>query len=42
MKLKYIDNFNIDPKFHLNRSGLHLNYEGTVILANNFIMEMGY
>ena len=42
MKLKYIDNCNIDPKLHLNRSGLHLNYEGTLILANNFIREMGY
>ena len=42
MKLKYIDNSNIDPKLHLNRSGLHLTYEGTVILANNFIREMGY
>ncbi len=42
MKLKYIDNSNIDPKLHLNRSGLHLNYAGTVILANNFIREMGY
>ena len=41
MKLKYIDNSNVDPKLHLNRSGLHLNYEGTVILANNFIREVG-
>ena len=29
MKLKYIDNSNIDPNLHLNRSGLHLTYEGT-------------
>ena len=35
--IPYIDNENIDPKRHLNNSGLHLNYKGTSILANNFI-----
>ena len=41
MKLpKY--NSNIDPTLHLNRSGLHLSYEGTVILANDSMKEMGY
>ena len=42
MRLGYIDNSNIDPEFHLNGSGLHLNIEGTIILANNFIRAMGY
>ena len=42
MRLGFIDNSNIDPKSHLNGSGLHLNVEGTIILANNFIRAMGY
>ena len=42
MRLGFIDNSNIDPESHLNGSGLHLNMEGTIILANNFIRAMGY
>ena len=33
----YIDNSNIHSKRHLNGSGLHLNYSGTVTLANNLL-----
>ena len=40
--LKFIDNSNIDPSFHLNRSRLHLNDYGTTLLANNFIFNLGY
>ena len=32
----YIDNLNIDPTSHLNRSKLHLNRTGTRILQENF------
>ena len=42
MRLGFIDNSNIDPESHLNGSGLHLNMERTIILANNFIRAMGY
>ena len=42
MRLGFIDNSNIDPDLHLNGSGLHLNMEGTIMLANNFIKAMGY
>ena len=35
--IAFIDNENINPKMHLNNSGLHLNYHGVAILANNFI-----
>ena len=35
--IAFIDNENINPKMHLNNSGLHLNYKGVEILANNFI-----
>ena len=42
LRLGFIDNSNIDPESHLNGSGLHLNMEGTIILANNFIRAMGY
>ena len=39
--LKFIDNSNITPD-HVNRSLLHLNPEGTRLLANNFLYELGY
>ena len=42
MRLGFIDNSNIDPESHLNGSGLHLNTEGRIILANNFTRAMGY
>ena len=32
----FVDNLNIKSK-HLNGSGLHLNYSGTVMLANNLL-----
>ena len=35
--LCFIDNSNILANKHLNGSGLHLNYKGTVTLANNFL-----
>ena len=38
--LYFIDNANILPKKHLNGSGLHLNYRGTVTLANNFLSSI--
>ena len=38
----FIDNSNIDPAFHLNRSNLHLNSEGTRMLANNFLKALGH
>ena len=34
--LFFINNSNIS-KQHLNRSGLHLNYKGTLALARNFL-----
>ena len=34
--LIYCDNSNISKRYHINGSGLHLNYKGTVTLANNF------
>ena len=36
----FIDNSAIDTKKHLNSSNLHLNYSGTVALANNFLKEI--
>ena len=33
----FINNDNIEAKKHLNGSGLHLNYKGTVTLAQNFL-----
>ena len=33
----YIDNSNIFARKHLNGSGIHLNYAGTVQLANNIL-----
>lgn len=38
----FIDNSNIDERCHLNGSGLHLNYGGTCILANNFLNTIGF
>ena len=35
--IPFIDNENINPKMHLNNGGLHPNYKGVAILANNFI-----
>ena len=35
--LGFMNNCNISFKKHLNRSGLHLNYIGTIALANNFL-----
>ena len=35
--LAFLNNLNIVPKKHLNGSGVHLNYNGTVALANNFL-----
>lgn len=32
----FIDNSNINPKEHLNRSRLHLNIKGTLLLSQNF------
>ncbi len=41
-KIKFINNCNINPHEHLNRSKLHLNYEGTCFLANNFLRALGF
>ena len=38
--LFFIDNTNIVTTKHLNGSGLHLNYKGTVKLANNFLSSI--
>ena len=40
--MPFIDNSNISTEYHLNRSRLHLNPEGTRILANNFLFYLGY
>ena len=40
--LPFIDNSNIEPAHHLNRSNLHLNSEGTRMLANNFLRALGH
>ena len=37
----YVDNTNIEPGYHLNRSRIELNIEGTRILANNFSYALG-
>ena len=36
----FIDNKHRSPRFHCNRSGLHLNYYGTKKLQENFIYEL--
>ena len=33
----FIDNSNINPEYHLNNSGLHLNTRGTHTLGSNFV-----
>ena len=33
----FCDNSNISRNYHTNASGLHLNYKGTITLANNFL-----
>ena len=40
--IEYIDNFNISRETHLNNSGLHLNFKGTITLSNNFIKNIQY
>ena len=40
--LPFIDNSNIKPAHHLNRSSLHLNSEGTRMLDNNFLRALGH
>ena len=35
--LVFINNSNIDASKHLNRGGLHLNYDGTFVLSKNFL-----
>ena len=40
--ITFIDSSNIDERCHLNGSGLHLNYGGTCILANNFLNTIGF
>ena len=36
----FVDHSNISPEHDLNRSGLHLNTEGTARLATNFIIYL--
>ena len=36
----FIDNKHISPRFHCNRSGLHLNYYGTRKLQETFLYEL--
>ena len=36
----FIDNKHISPRFHCNRSGLHLNYYGTRKLQEKFLYEL--
>ena len=36
----FIDNKHIFPRFHCNRSGLHLNYYGAKKLQENFLHEL--
>ena len=40
--MPFIYNSNISTEYHLNRSRLHLNPEGTRILANNFPPYLGH
>ena len=37
MDMSFAGNENINPRKHLNRSGLHLNHLGTLILTVNFL-----
>ena len=36
----FIDNKQISPRFHCNRSGLHLNYYGTKKLQKKILYEL--
>ena len=36
-KMFFIDNANINPEYHLNNSGLHLNMHGTFTLGSNLV-----
>ena len=38
--ISFIDNEYISPRFHCNRSGLHLNYYGTRKLQENFFIRI--
>ena len=38
-RYEYIDNASI-KEVHLKRDGVHLNYEGTCLLANNFLSHL--
>ena len=40
--IEYIDNSNISSQTHLNNSGLHFNFKGTITLSNNFIKNIEY
>ena len=37
MDMCFAGNENINPRKHLNRSGLHLNHLGTLVLTVNFL-----
>ena len=37
MDMRFVGHENINPRKHLNRSGLHLNHLGTLILTFNFL-----
>ena len=41
-KILYCDNSGISKSYHLNGNGLHLNYKGTIALANNFLKHLNY
>lgn len=38
----FCDNSNVSRKYHLNGSGLHLNTNGTITLADNFLRCLNY
>ena len=40
--IPFIDNSNIDERCNLNGIGMHLNYGGTCMLANNFLNCIGF
>lgn len=37
VNISYLENDNIKLNYHLNGSGVHLNFKGTIALANNFL-----
>ena len=39
--LIFVNNDNISPNIHLNRRKLHLNHEGTRVLAKNLLHHLG-